>query len=454
MNRRDFLTATATASTLAAAGAWTPGFARPRKKLRVGIIGTGLRGQTHLKELLRREDVDIAAICDIEPIMIGRALEKIEQAGKRRPRVYGEDGDVDAWRRMLANGGLDAVLIVTPWQLHATQAIEAMQARVAVACEVVAGITLDDHWQVLRTQQQTGTPYMLLENVCYRRDVLAVLNMVRGGVFGTLAHLQAGYQHDLRGVKLNSGDPEQPYGSGVEFGTKGWAEARWRTQHSIDRDGDLYPSHGIGPCAMYTNVNRGNRFTRIGSFSSAARGLHDYIVKHPKGGAGHTNAKVGFKLGDIVTTQIATANGETILLQHDTSLPRPYSMGFRVQGTHGLWMDVNKSIHVEGVSKPHTWDDAQAWLDKYDHPLWKRLGDDASGSGHGGMDFFVIHAFVEALKANAPMPIDIYDAVTWSAITPLSEQSIANGFQTLDFPDFTEGKWKTRKPIFAFDDRY
>lgn len=451
MNRRDFIANSATAGTLLAANAFAPALARKRSKLRLGMIGTGMRGQVLLKELLRREDVEVVALCDIEPIMLGRALAMADKAGKPKPVAYGEGGDADAYRKMLAKGGLDGVIVATPWEYHAPMAIAAMQAGIAVGCEVVAGISLDDHWQVLRTQLKTGTPYMLLENVCYRRDVLAVLNMVRQGLFGELVHLQGGYQHDLRAVKFNSGDPDRPYGSGVEFGPKAWSEARWRTEHSVERDGDLYPSHGIGPCAMAVNIHRGNRFTHLSAFSSKARGLHDYIVE--KGGADHPNAKVKFKLGDLVTTQIACANGETILLQHDTSLPRPYSLGFRVQGTGGLWMDVNDSIHIEGKSKPHEWDKADAWLERYDHPLWKRHGATAAGAGHGGMDWFVINAFVEALKAGAPMPIDIFDAVAWSAITPLSEQSIAE-HRTLEFPDFTEGKWKDRKPIFGFDEVY
>src|SRR5690606_11512093 len=293
-------------------------------------------------------------------------------------------------------------------------------------------------------QQRTGTPYMLLENVCYRRDVMAVLQMVRAGLFGELVHMQAGYQHDLRGVKLNSGDPSEPYDSGVEFGDKGFSEAQWRTRHSIERNGDLYPSHGIGPCAMYANIHRGNRFTHLNSFSTKARGLHDYIVK--KGGADHPNAKVKFRLGDVVTTTLRCENGETILLQHDTSLPRPYSLGFRVQGTDGLWMDVNKSIHVEGRSPPHEWENAQKYYDEYDHPLWRKYAGDAAGAGHGGMDWFVVHAFVEALKAGDPMPIDIYDAVAWSAITPLSEQSIAEDYRTLEIG---RASWRERGKVLV-----
>jgi predicted dehydrogenase len=445
MKRRTFLGAAG--ATLALP---MPALAKKMAKLKIGILGVGMRGQVHLDNLLKRDDVVVAAICDIDPFMIDRALGKCAKAGVKKPAVY--SGSPEAWREMLAKDRLDAVIIVTPWELHATQSIVAMQAKVAVGCEVVAGITLDDYWQVLRSQVQTGTPYMLLENVCYRRDVLAVLNMARQGLFGEIVHLEGGYQHDLRAVKFNSGVPGKAYGEGVEFGAKGWSEARWRTDHSVNRNGDLYPSHGIGPCAMLANINRGNQFTRLTSYASKARGLNDYVRKTAPG---HPNEKVAFKLGDVVQTQIACANGETILLSHDTSLPRPYSLGFRVQGTGGIWMDVNESIYIEGKAKSHDeWEAAQPWLDKYDHPLWRAYGPKAEGSGHGGMDFFVLHAWIEALKRGAPMPIDIYDAVAWSAITPLSEMSIANGNKTIDFPDFTAGGWRNRKPIFALDGSY
>ena len=449
MNRRHFLAASAL-------GALATTFGRgavpaTRERLRIGIIGTGLRGQVHLEELLKRSDVDVTAICDIEAAMLDAALKQYEIAGRTQPRVF--TGSHTAWQEMLAKAKIDAVLIATPWELHASMAIVAMEAKIAVGCEVVAGITLDDHWRVLRTQLRTGTPYMLLENVCYRRDVMAILNMVRQDLFGELVHVQAGYQHDLRGVKFNSGNAALPYERGAEFGAKGWSESRWRTAHSVNRNADLYPSHGIGPAAMWLNIHRGNRFTRIVSFATKARGLKEYAAT--VGGANHPNAKVKFALGDVVTTQIACANGETVLLQHDTNLPRPYSLGFRVQGTRGIWMDVNKSLYLEGkIPMPHRWQPAQEWLDKYDHPLWLRHAGKAENSGHGGMDFFVIHAFIEALKADAPMPIDIFDAVAWSAITPLSEQSIREGNRTLAFPDFTAGKWAMRPPIFALDERY
>ena len=447
MNRRELIvTATAVTGGALTLPAQAVGATRASGRLRLGIIGVGMRGRVLLRELVRRDDVEVVGLCDIEAFTLNEALKQFTEAGRPAPRLY--TGSNEAWREMLASADLDGVVIATPWELHAPMAIGAMRARVAVACEVVAGISLDDHWRVLRTQQETGTPYMLLENVCFRRDVMAVLNMVRQGVFGEMIHLEGGYQHDLREVKFNAGIPGEAYGGGVEFGRNGWSEARWRTQHSVDRNGDVYPSHGIGPCAMWADINRGNRFTHLTSYASKARGLHNHVVAG--GGPDHPNAQVTFRLGDVVQTMIACENGETVMLSHDTNLPRPYSLGFRVQGEKGLWMDLNKSIYVEGLSPTaHRWEEAQAWLDRYDHPLWKAHAADAEGAGHGGMDFFVIHAFVEALKAGAPMPIDIYDAVTWSAVTPLSEASIAGGNRTVDFPDFTEGRWRDRLPIFA-----
>jgi hypothetical protein len=315
-----------------------------------------------------------------------------------------------------------------------------------IGTEVMLGITLEDHWQVVQAAESAGAQVMMLENVCYRRDVMAVLNAVRQGMFGEIMHLQGGYQHDLRGVKFNNG--KQPYGGGVEFGEKGFSEAAWRTAHSVHRNGDLYPTHGIGPLAEIIDINYGNRFVALSSFASKARGLHNYIVE--KGGANHPNAKVEFKLGDVVTTQIRCAGGETILLQHDTNLPRPYSLGFRVQGTKGLWMDVNDSLYIEGLSKKeHEWEGAKSYLEKWDHPLWARWLKETENAGHGGMDFFVLHAFVEAVKRGVPTPMDVYDAAVWSAITPLSEMSIAMGNQTVEFPDFTSGQWMHRKNNFA-----
>lgn len=451
MNRKEFIRNTGIAAASLAvlpsaelfAGSVDP-------KVRIAIMGVGLRGQDHLGLLLSREDVEVVAICDVDDRMLTMAKAAITETGKKMPQVF--TGDPYAWKKMLEIKGLDAVLIATPWEWHKPMIIGAIDAGIKyVASEVIIGISLEDHWDVVKAAEKNNAHVMMLENVCYRRDVLAVLNMVRQGLFGELIHLQGGYQHDLREVKFNDG--KEPYGHGVEYGATAFSEARWRTEHSVHRNGDLYPTHGIGPIANYININRGNRFTSLSSFSSKARGLHNHVVKG--GGVNHPNAKVNFKLGDVVTTQINCVNGETILLQHDTNLPRPYSLGFRVQGTNGLWMDVNKGIYIEGMSaKAHVWDNAQTWLDKYDHPLWVKWNKEAEGAGHGGMDFFVVHAFIESVKRKTATPLDVYDAATWSAISPLSEQSIDLGNQTVEFPDFTGGQWMYRKPVFALNDVY
>lgn len=419
------------------------------KKVRLGFIGVGLRGQHHLELSLRRKDVDVIAICDIQQRMIDMSMEKIKKSGKGSPKII-LDGPY-GYRKLLENKDIDAVIISTPWEWHTVMCLDSMNAGKYVGCEVITGTTLEECWDLVRASEKTGMPLMMLENVCYRRDVMAVLNMVRQNIFGEIIHLQGGYQHDLREVKFNDG--KSAYGQGVEFGEKAFSEAQWRTLHSVHRNGDLYPTHGIGPVAMMIDINRGNRFTELVSYSSKARGLHEYVVKN--GGHNHPNAKVNFKLGDVVTTMIRCANEETILLQHDTNLPRPYSLGFRVQGTAGIWMDVNNSIYIEGKSKdPHEWENAKSWLEKYDHPLWKKYGSDAAGAGHGGMDWFVLNAFVESVKRKTNTPQDVYDAVAWSAITPLSENSIRKGGETVDFPDFTNGKWMHRKNTFAIDDSY
>jgi len=307
-----------------------------------------------------------------------------------------------------------------------------------------------DCWDLVNTSERTGRRCMIMENVCYRRDVMAVLNMVRQGLFGELLHCQGGYQHDLRHVKFNDG--KQPYGGGVEFGESGYSEAKWRTQHSIDRNGDLYPTHGLGPVSTMLDINRGNRMVHLTSTATQSRGLHKYIVE--KGGEDHPNANVKFKLGDIVTTVIKCANGQTIMLSHDTNSPRPYSLNFRVQGTKGIWMKDNNSIYIEGASpEEHRWEPDEEYLKQYDHPLWKRFEDQAVGSGHGGMDFFILRAFVESLKRDVSPPIDVYDAVSMSVICPLSEKSIRLNSASVEIPDFTLGKWKTNKPIFGVNDQ-
>ena len=452
-SRRDFIKK----SAIAGAGiAMVPNvsFAETKRKkgdkLRIGMIGVGLRGTNHLANLLKRDDVEITAICDIDPKRISNALEKIAEAGKKKPEVYG-NSDYD-YRNLLNLKKVDAVVISTPWLWHTRMAKDTMIAGKYTGLEVSAANTLEECWDLVNTHEQTGTHMMILENVNYRRDVLAVLNMVKQNVFGELLHFRCGYQHDLRHVKLNDG--KTAYGKGVEFGEKGISESVWRTQHSVLRNADVYPTHGLGPVAVMADVNRGNRFVSLTSHATKGIGLHKYVVDN--GGEDHPNAKVKFKQGDIITSTIETSNGETIIVTHNVNTPHPYSLGFKVQGVQGLTdFDYHtQRIHVEGTTEGHGWEGMEKWFEKYDHPLWKKYGESAGKAGHGGIDFFVMNAFVECAKANIAPPMDAYDAAAWSAVTPLSELSIENNGAPQDFPDFTRGNWIKRKPYNWMKDDY
>jgi len=440
LNRREFIKK----NTIAGIGlAMAPSFLRAavpsEEKIRLGFIGMGGRGTDLLGLVLERKDVVIKAVCDIKDVAVRNAQKLVEDAGQPKPEAYSENEY--AYLKLVSRDDLDGIVIATPWLWHTPMAVASMKAGKYTAVEVPAATTIEECWDLVNTSEETGMPCMILENVCYRRDVMAILNMVKQGMFGELIHCHCGYQHDLREVKFNPG---------VEFGPGAVGEAEWRTFQSINRNGDIYPTHGLGPVANYLDINRGNRFVSLTSVATKTRGLHDYIVK--TAGEDHPNADIIFKLGDIVTTLIRCNNGETILISHDTNLPRPYSLGFRVQGTKGIWMDDGSQIYIEGISQPHVWDPADSFLEKYDHPLWKKYEGQAEGAGHGGMDFFVIHAFIESVKNKVQPPLDVYDAAAWSVVSPLSERSIADGGEPQDFPDFTRGRWMVRKPVFGLGD--
>lgn len=426
--RRDFVKAAGWSGALAAA-------ARP---VRVGVVGVGRRGIGHVKMLLDLPGVEIPAICDIHAGNLAAAQDAVQSARRAKPEGYGR-GPED-FRRMVVREDLDAVVTATPWEWHTPIAVAAMKAGKYAGVEVPAATTLEECWQLVDTSEQTGVPCMLLENDCYGAGALMALNLVEQGVLGEIVHCEGGYEHDIRSGILRNG------------------ELSWRARHALRRNGDLYPTHPAGPIAWWTKVNRGDRFEYLTSMASKSRGRSHYIAKYF--GADHPNAKVEFALGDVVTTLIRTAGGVTIALSHDTSLPRPYSdsgdtriplMVLRLQGTEGIFSGSLDRIYVEGRngpdSKQHKWQDIRPYYERYAHPLWKALGANAAGYAHGGEDLICLHQFIAAVRNRTQTPIDVYDAAAWSAISPLSEQSVAGRSKPVDFPDFTRGKWKQARPI-------
>jgi len=307
--------------------------------------------------------------------------------------------------------------------------VAAMNNGKHAATEVPAAVTRDECWQLVETAEKTKKHCVMMENCCYDRIELMTLNMVRKGLLGEILHAEAGYLHDLRKVK---------------FTTNG--EGIWRRPHSWRRNGNLYPTHGIGPVAQCMNVNRGDAFDYLVSMSSPARGLHEYAVA--EFGKDSPQAREKYALGDVNSSLIKTKHGQTIILIHDTNLPSPYSRINLIQGTRGVAMKWPDRVYIEGKAvKPHEWDDFERFADEYEHPLWKAIAKRGEGRGHGGMDYIEDYRLIQSLRAGQPMDMDVYDAAAWSVIMELSEKSVAQRGKPQDFPDFTRGLWKTNPPL-------
>jgi len=393
--------------------------------VRFGVIGTGIRGSMHLRLLAAIDGARITAICDSHPPALARAKTLLDELGVAMPAAYG-DGDY-AWRDLVARDDVDAVLIATPWSWHTPMAVEAMLAGKQALAEVPAALTIDECWQLVETSEATRMNCMMLENVCYGREEMMALNMVRQGVLGELLHGEAAYIHELRWQMKE-----------IDEGTGSWRTA-WHTK----RNANLYPTHGLGPIAQYMNVNRGDRFDFLTSMSSPALGRQLYAQREFP--PDHGRNRLRYICGDMNTSLIRTVRGRTIMVQHDTTTPRPYTRHNLIQGTNGVYAGFPDRIALESEGDYHEWQyDMTDWQARYDHPLWKKLAVEAmANEGHDGMDFVMLWRIVYCLRNGVPFDQNAYDAAAWSAVTPLSEASNADRGNSRDFPDFTRGAWQT-----------
>jgi len=398
----------------------------PLEVVRVGFVGVGGMGSVHVQNFLNIPGVEIKAICDIVEEKVTRAQKWVEEAGFPRPKGYSR-GPWD-FRRMCEEEDLDLVFTATPWEWHVPVCVAAMKNGKHAATEVPAAVTLEECWELVETAERYKKHCVMMENCCYDRIELMSLNMVRRGLLGEILHAEAGYLHDLREVK---------------FSHEG--EGLWRRQHSWKRNGNLYPTHGLGPVAQCMNINRGDAFDYLVSMSSPSRGLQLYALE--KFGPDSPQARERFALGDVNTSLIKTRLGKTIILIHDTNLPRPYSRIHLIQGTRGILQKWPNRIYIEGRSPSHRWEDIEAYAAEFEHPLWKKLSQKGEGRGHGGMDFIEDYRLVQCLRMGQPMDMNVYDAAAWSAVSALSERSVARNSEPVKFPDFTRGAWKTTPPL-------
>ena len=431
LDRREFLKKGVTASVALGIGATFISKAAETiaqgNTIRVGVIGTGGRGTGLMSELLKIDDVEISALCDLSRERAERAAGICRTRRDQNPKIYQKDEHT--WKEMLNSEKMDVIIIATYWDTHAPIAVYAMERGIYPGIEVPAAITTDDCWKLTETSEKTGVPCMMLENWSFRRDNLALLNMMRAGLFGEIVHSHCAHSHDCIDHWFFDGQ------TGMD---------KWPGRYLADFNRDQYPTHSVGPVLSWLDINCGDVITEIYSTATAQKGINAYMAR--KFGADHPNATRKFNQGDIVTSTLKTANGKTIIINYDMQLPRPYSNRWLLQGTLGVYDEEKNSIYMAGVSPGyHEWETWSPYEEKYLHKWWQEGSD---GAGHGGTDFIMLREFISAVRVKGQTPIDVYDSVVMSAIVELSGISIQKN-RPVDFPDFTKGKWRERKPWFG-----
>ncbi|HZZ41475.1 MAG TPA: Gfo/Idh/MocA family oxidoreductase [Tepidisphaeraceae bacterium] len=433
IDRRDFLRVAAIASAAGLAGCAASGghadsrpmtsgtmagFAAPTLgTIRVGVVGIGARGPTHVNNLTKMPGVEIKAICDNVQGHAEHGAAIVTNAGKPAPELYTR-GDHD-YERMNDRDDLDLIVNAAPWGWHVPMSLDAMKKGKHAFTEVPFAGTIDDCWAIVEMSEKTRKHCVMMENCCYGEMELMCLRLAREGMFGELIHGEGAYLHHIADEKLGAGQPK----------------AKWRLEPSIKYDGNTYPTHGLGPVAQYMGVNRGDRFDYMVSLSSPSMGLHLRAVE--LFGAEDVRSKTKYKQGDVNTSIIKTARGRTIMVQHDTSNPRPYSRINTIQGTKGIFCG-----YPDRIAFGEEWGDLAAISKKYMHPLWAKHEAKAIGGGHGGMDYVMMARLLDCLHQGLPLDMDVYDAAAVCAVTELSRNSIAKRGGSVDFPDFTRGQWK------------
>lgn len=400
--------------------------APPIPTVRIGYVGIGGQGSGHVENLLKIAGCRITAVCDINPQRTDWAASVITAAGHPAPAVYNR-GPRD-FERLCETEDLDLVYNATPWEWHVPIMLSAMTNGKHTATEVPAAMTLDDCWAMVESSEKHRRHCVMMENCNYDRAEMMVFNMVRGGVLGEILHAEGGYLHDLREIK---------------FADEG--EGLWRRAWATKLDGNLYPTHGLGPVANCLDINRGDRFDYLVSMSGPSRGLQHWGAEHlPKDSP---KLRERYVLGDVNVSLIKTARGKTVVVEHCTNLPRPYSRINMVQGTKGIFQGYPNRVYIEGRGRQHQWQDAAAVRDEFEHPLWKEIAEIAKGAGHGGMDFIEDYRLIKCLHEGVPTDMNVYDAAALSAVVHLSVRSNTRRAASLDFPDFTRGRWKTTPPL-------
>lgn len=419
MDRRKFFVTAGTALTAAAA---------EEKPVRIGVVGLGDRG-SGLTRILLTVGATVPAVCDIDSQKVAKVQDIVQTAGHPKPEGYNR-GEED-FRRLMERDDLDGLIIATPWEWHTPMAVYGMKSGKVTAVEVPCALTLQECWDLVNTHEQTRVPFMMLENTSFDRQGLAVLNMIRAGLFGDVMHSHCAHDHNVMYWYLDAkGNP------------------RWSGNWLMKRNADQYPTHSLGPVMQWMNITCGDNFAFLTSTATRQRGIVDQIAR--KYGKDHPAVKYTWLQGDIVTTVVKTANDNVIVISMDMQLPRPKDDRWLVQGTKGVYSLERNAVFLLGKSKGERWDSFDPYLQEWEHTWYKTLPPEGSAQiGHAGIDYLEMRELVKAIREKKPLPLDVYNSVTMSSVVALSEASIRKGSAPVPVPDFTRGKWKTRKPTFA-----
>jgi predicted dehydrogenase len=390
--------------------------------VRVAIVGTGLRGSSVLGEFLSLENVRVTALCDIVPEKAQRNAKRVTDTGQPAPALY--TGGEHDFERLVERDDIDFVYTATPWPWHTPVCVAAMKAGKHAGTEVPAATSLAEAWLLVDTSEKTRRHCLIMENCCYDFNEMLVDTMVKRGVFGELLYAEGAYIHDLRSLLFEDKD-----------------EGLWRRLPHTKRQGNFYPTHGLGPVAWYLDIHRGDRFDYLVSMSTPERGLSLWREAHvPKDSPKWLEKYIE---GDFNTSLIKTARGKTILLEHAVTTPTPYDRLNSIRGTKGVFKDYPARFYLDGQQGGERFKPIDDYKAQYTHPLWQLLGERARKTGgEGGMDYIMAYRLIQCLREGLPPDIDVYDAAAWSAPWPLSETSLEHGSMPVKFPDFTRGRWQ------------
>jgi predicted dehydrogenase len=409
------------------------GYAAPKiETVRLGIIGLGMRGPGAVQRMCNIGGVEIKGLCDKSMDRVNKAQKILSDFGLPSAKAYG--GNPDAWKEMCQSPDYDLIYITTPWRLHTPIAVFAMENGKHAVSEVPAAVTIEEAWQLVETSEKTRKHFMMLENCCYDFFELLTLNMARQGFFGELIHAGGAYIHDLRSLNFDKSN-------------NGYSDM-WRLKENQHRNGNLYPTHGLGPVCQAMNINRGDKMEYLTSMST-----NDFHMAKMAGELAQKDnfyrefATTNYR-GNMNTTQIRTEKGKTIMIQHDVTSPNVYSRIHRLSGTKGSAM---KYPEPGRIAQGHEWfGDAKMkeLEEEYTPRIVKLVGEMAKKvGGHGGMDFLMDWRLIDCLRNGIALDENVYDAALWSSIAPLSEWSVANRSNSINVPDFTCGSYKTNTPV-------